>query len=489
VSLPAPERAALEGLTLAMSELVERRRCNPARYMRWMPLQWEFLHSAARVKQIRCGNQAQGKSTAALAEVVGRCRGIHPLGEDGPSVHSPPIEAWVICASWAQSIAIQGKLWALLPKDEITEDTEYDPVRGFRGRHAVVKFRNGSIIRIKTTRQQGLSLAGATIDVALFDEPPESQRLFVEVLQRLLHRGGVLLLAYTPVNAPTEYLRELVDAGQIEDHWRPLTPESLIPIGCTQPIMGPDGTLRDAAWIESLRSKIPPHEAPVVIDGEWEMRVLDRYFSCFRNGGPESHVHARVPTHDVDLVLGIDHGSRPGKQIAVLMLVWALEDGSHSIYVLDEYVDHTGTATPADDAKSIVALLARHHFKWSDLKHVYGDRVHLPGRAEQKSNKDLQAQIAKLLKVKSLEPGIRTAKRGTGRGGGSTQVRARWLFHRMVKDAFAVHPRCERLVQAIESFTLRDDDSKDPIDAVVYGLDPYTFGSGPSGPRGPIVLG
>jgi hypothetical protein len=113
-----------------------------------------------------------------------------------------------------------------------------------------VKFKNGSIIKIKTTNQGGLALAGATIDVALFDEPPSDMRTYVEVSRRLAHRGGVLLLAYTPVNAPVDYLRELVAQGQIVDHWAPMTPDQLIQVdragvSVGRPGRGPPGRERD----------------------------------------------------------------------------------------------------------------------------------------------------------------------------------------------------------------------------------------------------
>jgi hypothetical protein len=472
-------------------EVVE---ADPIAAMCWFKLQYAFLACPDRVKQIRCGNQFVGKSTCALAEVVGRCLGRHPTGLEVPE---PPIEAWVICASWSQSVAIQGKLRALIADRDLHPDCHYDPVKGFRGTSPVVRFANGSIIRIKTTGQGGLALAGATIDVALFDEPPADQRTYVEVSRRLAHRGGTLLLAYTPVNAPVDYLRELVAAGQITDHWAPMELAQLDQVDAQGrptgvPYVGPDGQVRDQAWIDRQRAAVPDHEQPVVIDGEWEMRATDRFFAPFRASGARSHVHDRLPDADVDLVLGIDHGHRPGKQIAVLMLVWrtytppdaaGIRERRTHVYVLDEYCDTEGTATPVDDAKGILAMLGRHGYAWGDLSHAYGDRVHLPGSQDTKSNRDLSRALARQLGVRlegpgALWPQIRTAKRGQGRGAGSAESRSRWLYHRMAEDGFGVHPRCQRVIEACLRYDLTDDEYKDPIDAVVYGLDQYIYGSG-----------
>lgn len=462
----------------AAEELGRRRTEDPLRYVRWLPLQREFLASLARAKQLRAGNQTVGKTTAALAEVVSRCLGRHPL-PGGPQVPPPPVQWWVICASWSQSLALQAKLHDLLPGGCLAERTSYDAINGFSPtKSPAVVFNNGSILRIKTCGQDALDLSSATIEGALFDEPPKDPRILTEVRQRLERRGGTLLLSYTPINAPVDYLRELTLAGAIEDHWRPLTPAELVPVGYTRPLRTLDGRPMDADWIAARRATVPDHEVPVVIDGEWETRSVDRYFTCFRFGGAHSHVHERLPEVDVDLALGIDHGSRPGKQIAVLMAVWLDADGRVHVYVLDEYTDRAGTATPADDARGILALLERHGWGWSDLQSAYGDRVHLPGRAEQKSNRDLQAQIARQLRCApdAVQPPIRTAKRGTGRGSGSVQTRSRWLYQRMLEqDGVGVHPRCQRVLDAVARYDLRDNEHKDPIDAIVYGLDPWIF--------------
>jgi len=469
-----PQHAA----ALAVRELARRATADPASFVPWLPTQWSFLASNARVKEIRAGNQTIGKTHVLLAEVIGRCVGRHPLG--APFDYPPPgptFEAWLICDSWSQSVAIMGKCWELLPKDEIDPRTVYDPGTGFRGKNPFVRFTNGSILRFKTGNQNPKSLASGTIDVAAFDEPPEDERIYVEVAKRLQHRGGVLLLAFTPVNAPVEHLREKVNAGLIEDHWAPLTPEALVPVGWSRPLRGPDGRLRDAAWIAEVRRITPAGEAPVVIDGEWEFRAVGAYFDGAWD--PLRMCHQHQPTGNVELILGMDHGSGPGKQCCYLIAVDEHHVSGHpAAYVLDEYSDAGGNALPDDDARAILAMLGRHGFSWGDLKSAEGDRVHMVGTGQQKSNRDLEAAIAKLLRVpkESMRPRIRTAKRGEGRGKGSVGVRSRWLYQQMVRGCFAVHPRCTRLLAAIPKYTGRDDVHKDPIDAVVYGLDQYTFG-------------
>lgn len=454
------------------------------RYMRWLPVQDKYLRSKSKRRLLRTGNQL-GKTTAALADLAWTALGEHPYRSDG---RKEPGEYWVVCASWSQSVAIQNKLYALLPQDRIHGATSYDPVAGFKNKNPAVRVRHSSgewsIIRFKTTQQGTLDLAGATISGALFDEPPSSQGIFSEVLKRVQAKGGWISIVMTPIGAPVEWIKDLVDKGVLEDINTRLTPEALRPLGARIPRRLPDGTLCDAAWIAKITDETPSHEVDVRIHGGWEIRSTERYFSGFRSTGADSHVHDRIPTGNVDLFLGIDHGSKPGKQIALLIAHWTQtplgedEDPYDAIYVLDEYVDETGGGTPDKDARGILAMLARNHLKWSELDQVFGDRVHLKGRGEQKSNRDLQVAICRARKVASdaIYPAIRTVKRGEGHGKGSLTVGSRWLFTQMIRPGgFGVHPRCTRLIGALDRYTMADDDWKDPVDALRYGCDDLIF--------------
>lgn len=462
--------------------LAERGAKDPARFIHWLPNQHHFLLSQAPCKQIRQGNQWGGKTICALAEVIGRCVGRHPLGDEGFAYPrpGPGFEAWVITDSWSQAVAVMGKIWALLPKDEIDPGTVFEPTRGIRGKNPCILFRNGAILRIKTANQDPKSLATGTIDVALFDEPPPDERVFTEVLARLQSKGGVLLLSYTPVNAPVDYLRQYVKEGRIEDHHSPLTVEACIPVGFDRPFRGLDGKLRDQAWIDALRAQYPLNQIPVVIDGEWEFRAEGAYFEGAWD--PLRMVHPNPPTCEVRVMLGIDHGDRPGKQVAVLIVVDEEHGGigGHPyMYVIDEYVAHAGHSLPEDDARGILAMIRRHGWEWKDVSKALGDRPMSVGRGQQKSNRDLQAQLAKLVGVPrdSLRPRIDTAKRGEGRGAGSVGQRSRWLHQQMARGKFEVHPRCETLIAALPKYIgTPTDPAKDIVDAIVYGLDPYVYG-------------
>jgi len=460
--------------TLAELEaLAAQVEADPSAWMAWLPGQHAFLSNPSRVKLFRAGNQSLGKTTAGLSEVHFRALGAHPFQE----VAEPPIEAWILCASWSQSLAIQGKFHAIA-QAHLVEDTRFCSVNGYHANRPTARYRNGSIVRFKTTQQSGLDLAGATIDVALFDEPPASPRIFEEVRKRLIRGkgGGCLLLCLTPINAPTDWLRELVEAGQIADIHRPLTAEELVPVGESEPLRLPSGQPMNQAWIDELRANTLPYAVPVVIDGEWEQRVVGRVFTAWDE---TTMVRGDAPYGGTwKVCLGIDHGSKVGKEVALLVLVdEAGEQGHDRIWVVDEYVG-AENGSVSDDARGILALLARNSIQWKQLDYAYGDRLYLRGAVDRKSNIDLVREIARLVSVphRSLSPMIRTVKRGKGRGRGSVNAGCRYLHQAMVRPGhFFVHPRCTRLLEALDRWDYSDSDFKDPLDALRYALTRYVF--------------
>ncbi len=467
------------GPAQAAAELARRRRNNPLSYMRWLPIQDRYRRSQRRFRLLRAGNQELGKTTGALGDLVEDALGEHPFRpcpEHG--------EYWVICASWSQSVAIQRKLYALLPKDRIKPGTVFTELRGFRGKNPAVEIRHRdggwSIIRFKTTRQGSLQLASATIRGALFDEPPTSQSIYAEVCKRVTETGGWVSISMTPIGAPCEWIRELAEKDGIEDIHSRLTVEALRFVGSAEQRRKADGTVCDQAYIDQVIRETPSAEVDIRVHGEFESRSRGRYFTVFDSSAGGAHVRTELPSGKVRILLGIDHGHRPGKQCALLMaVVQPTQDADPVIYILDEYIATTGLETPKEDARGILDMLRRNGMSWTSVDWVCGDRVHLPGTGQQKSSKDLAAQIAKMLKVPAdaLRPPVRTTNKRTD----SVAIGCRWLFHAMARPGhFIVNPRCVRTIRALDNYLgpkSPDDEHHDPIDGMRYGLQEHIFGT------------
>ena len=121
-----------------------------------------------------------------------------------------------------------------------------------------------------------------------------------------------------------------------------------------------------------------------------------------------------------------------------------------------------------------------------------GDRVHMPGTARQKSNRDLQAQLARLMSVTkdSIRPQIRTVRKSRGNLRDYVGSGARWIFQAMAApNGFTIHPRCQRTIWALNNWTGPGPDcpEKDPVDALRYGLETVIYGGHKPGPAPEVV--
>lgn len=449
----------------------------------WLPPQLAFLRCQSKVKLFRTGNQL-GKSWAGLWECISLAVGRHPW-QRGRTCK----RIWVICASFTQSLEIQAKLWELAPKSEIHPDQKFDEVKGFGGHSPTLRFKNGSFIRIKTSGQGGLRLSAATLDHVLFDEPPASARVFAEVLKRVQAKGGTVSLTLTPINAPCDWLKELCDKGKIEDLHFTLTLENLTHSRTGLLRRRDDGRICDASWIAEVRAEALPWEEPIVCDGEWEGRGVDRMFVSFE---PKIHVSDELPAGEMLLAIGVDHGTATGKQAGILVLVGNGTDGHPYVHVWDEYRPE-GATSPEQDGPALVQMLDRHGWTWEQVDHAFGDRpVGTKDSADRKGNYDIEDAIVRELhrrggKAKrrdELRPRLLSAKQGAGAGGGTLDPGLRWLHKQMLRPGlFRVHPRCKATIESLLKWHgAKTDPQKDLIDALRYALIPWIRGTTRRGP-------
>lgn len=475
----------------ALARTLNATRRDPRTTWRPLPKQYAFLRSAHRRRLLRAGNQ-WGKTTAGAVDLVCTVTGVNPWCPEQETPYA--CEAWVICASWEQSVTIQRKVYELLPKDLLHPDTQFDEARGFRGRYPTfrVKHRAGgwSLVRFKTMGQGGLRLSSATINYAWFDEPPESTRIYSEITKRVMRAGqyGRVIITMTPVNADVDWIMKAVEQGQIEDHHARMEPDEYVPMvrhgsewePGLEPICLDDGTPCDERWIQAQLADTLPHEIPVVCHGEWRMTALAPVFPLFR----DEHITTRVPQGRVELHLGIDHGVRSHTQVAVLSAVvrGSGPDDQDSVAVLAEYVGQVETSED-DDADGILRMLESVGVLWSDLDQVHGDRAHAgQGRGQTvsgKSNEGLAKAISRHRNARKhgiraeLHPPIQRAKRGVSNRAGSVEWGCTWLHRAMVRGRFTVHPRCVHLIASIRGY---DGTANSPeshaVDALRYGLRP-----------------
>lgn len=447
----------LSALATATNTLARRAQADPLAYFRPTPPQLAFLSSNHPIRLLRAGNQL-GKTWAGLADVIYRCLGSHPY----TLVKAAPIEAWVVVVSWEQSLAIQKKLWELVPKDSI-HDPEWVPGRGFRGKTPILRFLNGSVLRIRTINQGALSLASATIDYVLIDEPPPEE-IWSELAARVLRQRGRIAITLTPIGLPLGWLKRLVEEGAVQDLHFPLTVENTTPIG-GRPLL-------EQADIDKLTAQILPQEVAQRIHGEWDSGWVEgRVFKMF---DPTTHVRADAPMGEALIGVGIDHGTEAGAQVAILTaLVRDAGEGHPKIWVLDQVVSD-GMTTPDQDAAAILTMLRRAGLRWENVDRWVGDRkVYGKKNGSLKSNAMLSSAFERALRLPtgSLPFRIHTAYKPRG----SVFEGYRVLSAAMLRGDFSINPRCRGLIDDLQKFDGREaSEHKHSIDALRYTLELYT---------------
>ena len=502
--LTRSQLAALQRGVKAAQELQRRAELRPWDHFRPLPGQLALLEDPSAKRLMRGPNQALGKTTAGALDMLGHATGLHPWAD--PAIVSPvPIEAWVSCATWSQSIAIQGKIHAMAPKDLLHPSTQYDAVLGFRGKHPSFRIKHvsggWSTVRIRTTQQGGLALSGASIDYAWFDEPPKSPRVYSEVSKRVTMAGryGRILLTMTPVNAPVGWIKEEAEAGRIVDHHRRLSAEELIPVGGSSPLVLPDGTVCDAEWVEEVIASTLPHEVPVVCFGEWSFATQNPIFQAFRASGPDAHVSAARIPKSAEFVLGLDHGDREHSEVAILLAIQSHKVAPR-VWVLDLY-QSAGATHEDEDAEEIIRMLERNGLTWSKLKAVYGDRAHYGshrrGSVAKKSNGRMSAALERHPRAKRhgirrgyMAPKIQSAKRGVANQPGSVSYGCTWLHRLMLRRGhFYVHPRCKPLIESLQRYRMRPNSEwSHTIDALRYALRDEIFARMQSIPKSAVCV-
>ena len=448
---------SLSALASATHVLGKRAHTDPLAYYRPTPPQLRFLQSSSQIKLFRAGNQA-GKTWCGVADCIWRCLGSHPY----TLVKAAPIEAWVVVVSWEQSLSIQQKIWSLLPKDAIEEDCEFTPGKGFRGKTPIVRFKNGSILRIRTVNQGALALAGATIDYVLIDEPPP-EAIWSELAARVLRQRGRIAITLTPIGLPLGWLKKLVEQGEVEDIHTPLTVEATTPIG-GRPLLHQ----RD---IDKLEAQVLPQERAQRIHGEWESGWVEgRVFLQF---DPATMVRDEAPAGEAQIGIGIDHGKESGAQTAVMVAITRTADNEPRITVLD-VVSSNGMTTPEEDAAQILSMIKRAGLRWEQIDRWVGDRAAISRRGGAiKSNALLVQAFEKALKIPigSWPARINTAYKPAG----SVFHSYRIMQSAMLRGDFIVHPRCKRLIDDLGKFDGREaSNHKHTLDALRYGCELIT---------------
>jgi hypothetical protein len=417
---------------------------------------YEFMSDPALVKALR-GPTQFGKTETGVAELLHRMRGTHPYLK----THTPPIDCWVVCTSWGQSLTIQRKIWALIPKDELSEDTRFSNKNGFTGHYFALK--NGSTCTIVTAGQETIELASATLHYIWVDEPA-LEKHWGELTSRVFHHQGVIGLTFTPINRPVEWLKKKCEDGEIADHHFVMSEKNATPMGLTIPF-------RSQAAIDRYRNSILAIDRAQRCGAAWEGTTGERVWQAFT----EDMIRDEYPPGEATWCVGIDHGAKAGRQIAVLVGCMRLPGAKRpSVWVVDEARSDERTGQ-YDDAKLILAMLRRNDLSVKDIDLWRGDRAHGGDfQGNKKTNRDLKKAIATVLGLSSVHklPEALYQIRTPHKFDGSVSYGTTLVNKLMADERFTIRPDAVTTIDGIRHWEgAKQDPKKDPCDAMRYACE------------------
>ena len=171
--------------------------------------------------------------------------------------------------------------------------------------------------------------------------------------------------------------------------------------------------------------------------------------------------------------IGIDHGSTPNSQVAVLSCVDMRDPLTPRIYVLDEYI--AGQAPPENHAIKILEMLERQRIKPQMCKWT-GDGAHHASRDRKgfkMSNILLMRAFEKLLKYppRSLPFTIRRPIKWRH----SLYFGASMLHAIMSRKHFFIQPNCKRTIESIRYWTMKRTSSARSTDPRQHAVDALRY--------------
>lgn len=432
--------------------------------------QLEFLNLDVQTA-LFWGGVRTGKSTILDVDCAHYLRGTHPR-----QYHRAPISIGYAGRSWMQMVDRCRSLWSYMdprwfrPRIDLSEGA----VKGQRSTilTAVSGPGAGSQIRLCTFEMGSLAIQGWTIHRWLLDEPPK-QAFYTECRSRILTTGGALRMGFCPTLAHVgqtghdlDWVWSMVDSGAIGLVHAPLSVENVTP--ATGRIRVPLISRRDLA---AFSSEIPARDRAMRLGMSRYPESEGSYFGSWSR----DLIRERQLPAGWYLGIGIDHGSKPGRQRVTLIAVSGRGQDAQ-VHVLRHYMSE-GRGDDNTTARAILDMLASTGHSLDDVDFWVGDRAHAGDRAGGKaSNARLQRAIAQAIGI-NLE-GKEWRKKLPKplfrmwvpyKYEGSVWDGMEILHQLQVRRTITIDPSCTPLIEDIENWRgSYSDPHKDGLDSLRY---------------------
>lgn len=459
-----------------------RNRNNKWATIRFTDPQLSLLKSTRPV-EVFWGANSCGKSVVMAWDIARFLEGEHPFDQ----THKPPVHALMLGESWEGMAHTIDYLWQFLDKRHFKESLSLEggKIKGQETKiyDIVAGPGKGGQLRLATYSSGPKRIAGPRYHRIVTDEPMP-QDIWSEVYARTLGRNGHIRIGFTPTMKTTTHLKYLWELVDDEDSdW---IGEINVPL--TLANVTPRGGLLEVPFVSADQIKRFGQGLPKAVRA---MRMglsrypvdTDRYLSAWNRelcrpltiGGGPGH-----PPLGSWVLVGIDHGTKPGRQRAVISA--CIPEGfGYRFWVLEEvYFD--GRTGSDEDARLIMEALERRDIALEDVDYWVGDRAH-PGdkyspvksnvkllngfarlRGCQRSDREMQRRH----RVKWLPPALydmfTPSKYRASHWEGANRLNELMADGRLVIDT-----KCEQLIDDIETWNGSERaEQKDGIDALRY---------------------
>ena len=385
----------------------------------------EWVKSPAKYKVLLGGNRS-GKTETASIEVVWSVLGEHPFN---PSL-KPPQHWRIHVPSYVQlETVVKEKLYKYIPADALYGGSWE---RGWNEKYHIIRFKNGSKISFSTHKTDLLNMEGTSLNGVWIDEECPYEQ-YKSLLFRLIDTDGRLFITATPLSGVTWIYDNLVKPFENGDANYFVTYISTY----DNKYLSPD-------VVADLEKRISEEEREIRLYGKIK-NISRRVYTL-----SESNImDFPFPPTNAEWFVGLDWGF---EHSSALVFGCRLYD---TLYVVDEWekkrIPLTGCGIQIEN------WLAEHAIPLSRCRVIYDsslNRVDTNGKAEITALRQFRLRLVPSTKAHALSIEAVNESLREGR--------------------IVIHPRCKRLIDAMEHFYFRGgriddaDPHKDICDAFRY---------------------
>jgi len=424
-------------LLVEIDELIAMEEANPYAVY-WAggmsPGQRAFHEDRHHNRLLRAANKV-GKTTALSLEAWGFLTGTHPHNNYW-QIPTPCTILYVVRdieRNYSEDVC--RNLREFEPRGLLHPDCSYDDVRGYmvRGKQGIL-MANGSRVFFRSGRHDPTSIEGIWAHVCMGNEPM-TRAHWGGFTRTAAQTNAPLIVAFTSVGLDLSWQRKIIE----------LDPETAILWGQTVLTLTKGNVpWRPQEWLDAQIANVAPWERDQRIFAAWEGVATGRAYDAFSMG----LVTSILPSEDVSVVLGFDHGERPGHEAVLLAVRWRDKNKRPHAYVLDEYIS-PGATTPETDAMNVEKMLQKHGISLMAVKAAVGD-VNSAGKsaAGQSLNSVFERAFADL--VDSRMPPFRITK--PRKRPGSVLAGTKSLNFAMADGRCTFHPRVKQLIKSLSQW-------------------------------------